>query len=178
MNQNEATRLPLYRSHKLARATKITEVYSTPTAHSTTGGVSLNTEHGLIPVGEEWAKKHQPVAGGYFVKYEEGDGYESYTPAEPFESGWTRVPVAGSGMSSHSGRFETIDGTKLMILSCQLQGTSGVKRQLMLRRALEAVSNIIRNTDHLTDEMAEAQLAARPTVQKSMVDTLKSDQGK
>lgn len=33
--------------------------------------------------------KHKPVAGGYFVVYE--DGYESFSPAKAFEEGYTRI---------------------------------------------------------------------------------------
>ncbi|MCG8381818.1 MAG: hypothetical protein MJA28_06315 [Gammaproteobacteria bacterium] len=33
--------------------------------------------------------KHAPRAGGYFVLYE--DGYQSYSPAEAFEKGYTLV---------------------------------------------------------------------------------------
>ncbi len=36
-----------------------------------------------------WFEKHKPLAGGYFVLYE--DLYESYSPAAEFESGYTRI---------------------------------------------------------------------------------------
>lgn len=38
---------------------------------------------------DEYMQKHQPRAGGYFVVYK--DGYESWSPAEAFEEGYTRV---------------------------------------------------------------------------------------
>lgn len=37
----------------------------------------------------EYMNKHQPQIGGYYVKY--ADGYESFSPAEAFESGYTKV---------------------------------------------------------------------------------------
>lgn len=33
--------------------------------------------------------KHKPEVGGYYVVYE--DGYESFSPAEAFESGYTKI---------------------------------------------------------------------------------------
>lgn len=36
--------------------------------------------------------KHNPQAQGYFIVYE-GDGYQSWSPAESFEAGYERVPA-------------------------------------------------------------------------------------
>jgi hypothetical protein len=33
--------------------------------------------------------KHKPVVGGYYVVY--ADGYESFSPAQAFEEGYTRI---------------------------------------------------------------------------------------
>lgn len=40
-------------------------------------------------MGAAYVQKHAPKAGGYFVAYE--DGYKSWSPAEAFESGYTRL---------------------------------------------------------------------------------------
>jgi hypothetical protein len=40
-------------------------------------------------VSGEFMSKHKPVAGGYFVVYE--DGYESFSPAQAFEEGYTLI---------------------------------------------------------------------------------------
>lgn len=40
-------------------------------------------------VKREWVNKHSPVAGGYYVVYE--DGYVSFSPQSAFESGYTRI---------------------------------------------------------------------------------------
>lgn len=40
-------------------------------------------------VSKEYIQKHKPVVGGYYVVYE--DGYESFSPAEAFESGNTLI---------------------------------------------------------------------------------------
>jgi hypothetical protein len=40
-------------------------------------------------VSSAYMAKHDPQPGGYWVRYE--DGYESYSPAEAFEGGYTRI---------------------------------------------------------------------------------------
>jgi len=40
-------------------------------------------------VSADYVKKHDPKVGGYYVLY--GDGYESFSPAEAFEDGYTRI---------------------------------------------------------------------------------------
>jgi hypothetical protein len=84
--------LPQYQCHKTVRAAKIAEVQLY--CHPTTGGcLKLISSFGLalprVEVSESYLAKHQPVAGGYYVLYE--DGYESFSPAEAFESGYTRI---------------------------------------------------------------------------------------
>lgn len=48
-------------------------------------------EAGFAPVeiSQSYLEKHQPCVGGYYVVYE--DGYLSFSPAEAFESGYTRI---------------------------------------------------------------------------------------
>ena len=36
-----------------------------------------------------YLRKHNPQAGGYYVVY--ADGYKSFSPAEAFEDGYTRI---------------------------------------------------------------------------------------
>jgi hypothetical protein len=40
-----------------------------------------------IPVNAEYLQKHKPRVGGYYVRY--ADGYESFSPAQAFEEGYT-----------------------------------------------------------------------------------------
>lgn len=78
-------KLPQYQSHKKVWAGKITKIKL------------LNTYTMLVlgEIGERvivsrgYMVKHQPQVGGYFVRYE--GGYDSYSPAEVFESGYTKV---------------------------------------------------------------------------------------
>jgi len=40
-----------------------------------------------VPVSDEYMAKFAPVVGGYYLRYVD-DGYESFVPAEVFESGF------------------------------------------------------------------------------------------
>lgn len=61
--------------------------------------VDNGPEKGLFPkrptgsvfvyVSAEWFDKHNPEVGGYYVRYK--DGYDSYSPAEAFENGYTEM---------------------------------------------------------------------------------------
>ena len=80
--------LPRYKCHKVVRAAKIELV--TYGGGSITGSALLDLVGGHSRhVREEWAERHNPEAGGYFVEYE--DGYTSYSPAEAFEAGYTLI---------------------------------------------------------------------------------------
>lgn len=81
--------MPRYRSHKEVRALKIEAIYVE--VNDATGGPGALKCAGwdeLIPVSAEYMEKHDPSPGGYVVFYE--DGYQSWSPAEAFESGYTR----------------------------------------------------------------------------------------
>ncbi len=90
MNEsNVATPMPQYQSHKKVWALKILTVNSSGTPEDV--GAILTFEHPYGPrsVSAEYYRKHQPKAGGYMVVYE--DGYESWSPADAFEAGYTRL---------------------------------------------------------------------------------------
>jgi hypothetical protein len=76
--------MPKYRSHKQVWALKIKAVH-----HKDSGGALLEPHEGdykPFEVDHGYILKHNPVCGGYYVKYQ--DGYESYSPAEAFEEGY------------------------------------------------------------------------------------------
>lgn len=84
--------LPKYRSHKEVWALKIKHVWTTSLVLTGIVGCELEFEddrYARLQVGAEYAAKHGPQAGGYYVVYE--DGYKSFSPAEAFESGYTRI---------------------------------------------------------------------------------------
>ncbi len=78
--------MPKYVCHKQVWALKIARLQ--PTA----GGLKLTpeaTQAGPAQAGPAQAGPAQPEVGGYYVQYK--DGYESFSPADAFEDGYTRV---------------------------------------------------------------------------------------
>lgn len=79
-------RLPYYRCHKEVRAMKIIRVTAMlENRYQITGEVDGHEVN--VGVKPEYISKHVPIPGGYYVLY--GDGYESFSPAGPFEAGYT-----------------------------------------------------------------------------------------
>ena len=79
--------LPRWRCHKVVEAFKIQKVIT-----HLTGGVTLVSEDeaiGSFTVDDQYVVKHNPQAGGYYVRYE--DGYSSWSPANAFEDGYTPI---------------------------------------------------------------------------------------
>lgn len=85
--------LPKYRCHKEVEALKIKSISPLPAHHEfpDSGGAMLAFERNYIPkqVSYGYVKKHSPKAGGYYVVYE--GGYESWSPADVFEAGYTEI---------------------------------------------------------------------------------------
>ena len=79
--------LPLYRCHKHVHALKIKDIQF----HSD-GSVLIIPEDGYAAFVKDdtWVFKNKPKVGGYWVQY--AGGYESYSPPDPFESGYTLIP--------------------------------------------------------------------------------------
>lgn len=90
---SEAVTMQRYRCHKEVQALRITEVkQSAPDAPNTVGCGTwdlLSEGNTPVTVSHTWYCKHLPVTGGYLVNYE--DGYVSYSPAEPFEKGYSLI---------------------------------------------------------------------------------------
>ena len=76
--------LPFYRCHKEVQACQILRIDEIDLKYWI---VPCSTK--LHPFGGQAAyiAKHSPQPGGYYVRY--ADGYESFSPAEPFEDGYT-----------------------------------------------------------------------------------------
>ena len=80
-----STPMPRYQCHKEVWALKIVDVLQAGR------NTVLLVEHPFAPIGvtPEWAEKHKPEAGGYYVQYK--DGYTSYSPETAFEEGYTKT---------------------------------------------------------------------------------------
>ena len=70
-----------YRCHKTVKAAKIISILPAGLINLEGGDAARMTP--------EWLTKHNPVTGGYFVKYD--DGYCSFSPAKAFEEGYVCI---------------------------------------------------------------------------------------
>ena len=75
-----------YRSHKVVEAFKIVAIEEGDQQETT----HLIGEENRILVSHAYMDKHKPQVDGYYVRYP--DGYESWSPAEAFEDGYTKQP--------------------------------------------------------------------------------------
>ena len=89
----ESAEMPKYRSHKEVWALKRLEIQD-----HTPAGQESDGSRTIVPADEAFApfridlayvQKHSPQAGGYYVVYK--DGYRSWSPAEAFENGYSRI---------------------------------------------------------------------------------------
>lgn len=82
----EEIELPRYRCHKEVWAFQIKSI-----AEDERGAIITPVEsgYGSFRVTEDYVDKHKPNVGGYFVLYK--GGYTSYSPADAFEDGYTRI---------------------------------------------------------------------------------------
>lgn len=78
----EQMEMPKYKCHKEVWALKIKEIHDATLVFSDEG-------YAPIEVGDEYMIKHKPEVDGYYVVYK--DGYKSFSPAEAFEGGYTKV---------------------------------------------------------------------------------------
>lgn len=85
--------MPRYKCHKIVFALKIRSVgpLMTDGQPAADGRLWIDPEHPYhgFAVTKEWAAKHEPQSGGYYVVYD--DGYASFSPAKAFEKGYTRI---------------------------------------------------------------------------------------
>lgn len=95
MDRLNESQLPLYRCHKTVAAFKIGALREPPAGMPVHVHALASPAEGHGPTGVslsgEFMAKHKPEVGGYYVLYE--DGYESYSPAAAFESGYALIGV-------------------------------------------------------------------------------------
>lgn len=96
--QNPVHPLPQYRCHKVVQAALIDDILGSDDTDTVDLIVAPEGAKPFVHnVDKEWVERHRPEVGGYLVRYQ--DGYESYSPAEAFEGGYTKLqevsPPAG-----------------------------------------------------------------------------------
>lgn len=100
-----ARELPRYQCHKQVWALKIAKIeLHQPTIAELQGALNqglpltmmvgatitpVEPDYGTFTVTADYLRKHEPRVGGYYVVYE--DGYQSWSPAEQFEKGYTLI---------------------------------------------------------------------------------------
>lgn len=93
LDAEKKTELPRYQSHKVVQAMKIKDIHDPTLPNEESDGSRLlipdDSTYAPIKVDHQYMHKHRPRIGGYYVVY--ADGYQSYSPAEAFESGYTRI---------------------------------------------------------------------------------------
>lgn len=101
MDNATSAEMPKYRSHKTVWALKIAsiEYNRTPSGNPDPSADRADSCTAIITPGDagyapfkvdaEFVRKHDPKVGGYYVVY--SDGYKSWSPAEAFEGGYTRI---------------------------------------------------------------------------------------
>jgi hypothetical protein len=94
MENTAQVEMPKYVCHKEVWALKIKEIKRDGEGENreTDGSAIITPEEvGYAPfkVDHAYVSKHKPEIGGYYVVYK--DGYKSFSPAEAFESGYTRI---------------------------------------------------------------------------------------
>lgn len=91
------SRLPEYQCHKVVKAAKIVGLINPPVSQ-----LELDPEDGgptiWHEVPGEFMVRSRPQIGGYLVVYE--GGYQSWSPAEAFEQGYTKVVPEELGEAS------------------------------------------------------------------------------
>lgn len=84
---NTYAQMPQYQCHKKVWALKIKDVKVA--SDGTAVLTPLDPGFSEFDVEASYVNKHCPQPGGYYVQYE--GGYESYSPAEVFEAGYSRI---------------------------------------------------------------------------------------
>ena len=86
--------MPKYKCHKQVWALKIKSIVRDgegENRESDGSAIITPTEEGYAPfrVEHDYMHKHKPQEGGYYVVYK--DGYKSFSPADAFEDGYSRI---------------------------------------------------------------------------------------
>ena len=90
----DTQQMPKYKCHKEVWALKIKSIAEDGEGENRDSDGSAiitpeNDDYAPFRVNHNYMRKHQPQPGGYYVMYK--DGYESFSPADAFEQGYSRM---------------------------------------------------------------------------------------
>lgn len=127
MESQTLQEMPRYKSHKEVWALKIEKIIPDndqvkQMPAEGIGATLVFEDGGSERVNGAYLKKHNPQEGGYYVVYE--DGYKSWSPAEAFESGYTR---------SDSHKQITAEDRNLYNPTCAVSGERGNLQMFPIR---------------------------------------------
>ncbi len=95
MSDIRTTALSKYRCHKEVKAAKIIGMQQSPCDDAVVLELEGELSEITVQVSAKWLAAHSLVeVGGYYVVYEDADGYTAYSPAKAFEDGYTRISCA------------------------------------------------------------------------------------
>lgn len=81
--------MPRYKCHKEVWALKIESLKARTPDDGTLLLTPVDPGYAPFILDAKFVSRHHPETGGYYVVYD--DGYKSFSPAEAFEKGYTRI---------------------------------------------------------------------------------------
>ncbi len=89
-----SVQMPKYKCHKEVWALKIASIVRDGEGENreSDGSAIITPEeegYSSFRVEGDYLHKHKPQVGGYYVVYD--DGYKSFSPAEAFENGYSKI---------------------------------------------------------------------------------------
>ena len=96
ISEGNCTPMPIYQCHKKVYALKIKSIeFEKASKDCESRGCAYimpeDINYSRIHVDSKYLEKHNPKTGGYYVVYK--DGYQSYSPADAFEEGYTLMNI-------------------------------------------------------------------------------------
>ena len=91
MSENAWKRMPRYKGYKGCKDFWALKIAAISSGEGGIGGILHPADEGrcAFNVSEEYMRRHEPAAEGYYIVYE--DGSESFCPTKLFENSYTRI---------------------------------------------------------------------------------------
>lgn len=177
-----------YKSHKQVQAFKVEQILKiTRIDGLDSAGDPLVSDkyelHGagvIVEVSQEYMAKHKPQLRGYYMLY--ADGYESFSPADAFEDGYTAVPAEPKQWGESPGGPDDTAQTVLQAL-VDAEGhptlaMGEVERDVLMARAFGRARTLLHRLKKNGDaEQRMPEGAAGPSTARQMLQELVDSMG-